>query len=63
MEIPILFQLKKLYNIPGFRELRKHKFTKQKMYNSNYEDIFDSKIYLELIEDGFFSNPENNIFF
>ena len=59
MEIPLIEQLENFYKRPGFKEMLNHRFTRVKIAEDNYEDIYDGSIYRELVDDGFMSNQNN----
>ena len=43
----------------GFKEMLSNRFTRIKVNDSNFEDIYDGSIYKELINKGFFSDSNN----
>ena len=54
LEISIFDQLQKFYKRKGFKEMLTNRFTRIKVNDSNFEDIYDGSIYKELINKGFF---------
>ena len=61
LEISIIEQLGSMFKRLGFRELLKHRFMRNKRYESNYEDIYDGSIYKSLPQN-FINNPNNITF-
>lgn len=60
IEIPIVKQLQTLFQRRGFYESLQYRFNRKKIKTSNFEDIYDGKVYKALFEnDGFLSNPNN----
>lgn len=63
IEIPVMDQLKKLYNRFDFYHLLQSKYNRKKMNANNYEDIYDGQIYKEKSRPGGPLSNSNNISF
>lgn len=60
VEVPVLRQLEALFMRPGFRELLRHRFNRNKQGVGSYEDIYDGKVYKSLCaKGGILSDPDN----
>ena len=59
---PIAEQLQLFFKRPGFYTSLQHRFNREKKVSSNIEDIYDGKLYRELINKGIL-NSGNNISF
>lgn len=51
IEIPIVSQLQKIFNRPGFFNSSNHRFYREKNNNNNFEDIYDGSAYSSYLVD------------
>ena len=59
-EISILDQLRNIFNRPGLHAQLQHRFTRTKSNQSSIEDVYDGRLYKELLQPGqFLANPNN----
>ena len=59
-EISILDQLRNIFNRPGLHAQLQHRFTRNKSNQSSIEDVYDSRLYKELLQPGqLLANPFN----
>ena len=61
LEIPIIKQLTSMLKRKGFKEALNYRFTRHKINENHYEDIYDGYVYKSLPDD--FTNNQNNITF
>ena len=63
LEVPVVDQLKQLFNRDGFYDSIKHRFNRIKQNTGNIEDIYDGLTYKNLMLPGKFLSCPNNISF
>lgn len=59
IEVPLANQINNFFQRDGFHESLQHRFTRLKKDPMAIEDIYDGRIYRELINKGILSNPNN----
>lgn len=63
MEVSIYEQLKNFFKQPGFYTKLQHRFDRNKEHHLAIEDVYDGKLYKELMKPGAFLNSPFNISF
>ena len=63
IDISIISQLEEFYKRPGFLNMLKHRFVRNKLTLNNYEDIYDGNMYKALSRRGNILVDANNISF
>lgn len=62
LHFPILEQLRRLFQRPGFVDSLKHRLNRTKEHESNYEYIYDWAVYKELVSGSFFKRVFDILF-
>lgn len=59
LEIPILDQLRTLFKRRGFYNSLNYRFTREKLVQDNFEDIYDGEVYKTFFDNGFLAEQSN----